>query len=217
LTSPDYGQVEPLHVVAAAVIDAEGRILIAQRPAGKRQAGFWEFPGGKLEPGETRVQGLSRELKEELGIDLTGYPRPLMRLRHAYPFGDVLIDMWVVTRYSGEPQGLDRQALKWCSYPALSAADLLPADGPLVAALGLPAILTSTAMQVGNLRGAVIATMRDGLEAAEHRAADYFLLPESWPDETVASICHDIFLPVYCRCTNLERAWSLGATGIITG
>ncbi len=126
-----------VHVVAAAVTDATGRVLIAQRPPGKVLAGSWEFPGGKVEPGETRVQALARELLEELGITLTGQPRPLMRLRHSYPFGDVLIDMWVVTRYSGEPVGLDGQALRWCTVEELETAEMLAADQPIVAALRL--------------------------------------------------------------------------------
>ena len=126
---------KPLHVVAAAVTDAAGRILIAQRPPGKHLAGSWEFPGGKVEPGETRVQALARELHEELGITVTGQPRPLMCLTHSYPFGDVLIDMWVVTDYVGEPQGLDGQALRWCTPEELETADMLPADRPIVRAL----------------------------------------------------------------------------------
>jgi 8-oxo-dGTP diphosphatase len=108
--------------------------LIAQRPAGKRLAGSWEFPGGKVEPGETRVEALTRELREELGIEIRD-PQPLIQVRHRYPFGDVLIDMWVVSRYTGEPRGLDRQALRWCSRSELGAADLLPADRPIVEAL----------------------------------------------------------------------------------
>ncbi len=122
------------HVVAGAVIDARGRVLIAQRPPGKHLAGSWEFPGGKVEPGETRVLALARELREELGIEILE-PQPLMQLRHSYPFGDVLIDMWVVRRYSGEPKGLDGQELRWCSLEELGTADLLPADRPIVAAL----------------------------------------------------------------------------------
>jgi 8-oxo-dGTP diphosphatase len=136
LTAADKAP-EPIHVVAAAVTNAEGRVLIAQRPPGKVLAGSWEFPGGKVEAGETRVQALARELSEELGITLTGQPRPLMRLRHSYPFGDVLIDMWVVTRYRGEPVGLDGQALRWCTLEELETAEMLPADRPIVAALRL--------------------------------------------------------------------------------
>ena len=130
-----------IHVVAAAVIDGEGRVLIAQRPAGKHLAGGWEFPGGKLEPGEERLAGLARELREELGITITT-PRPLIRVRHAYPSREVLLDTWVVRRYSGEPHGLDGQALRWCTQDELATADLLPADKPIVAVLRLPERLT---------------------------------------------------------------------------
>lgn len=133
-----------VHVVAAAVTDAVGRVLIAQRPPGKHLAGGWEFPGGKLESGEARALGLARELREELGIAIRE-PRPLIRVRHTYTYGDVLIDMWVVTRYQGEPQGLDGQALRWCRPDELAATDLLPADKPIVRALRLPERLTEAA------------------------------------------------------------------------
>ena len=126
-----------IHVAAAVLIDRRGRILIAQRPAGKHLAGSWEFPGGKIEPGETRTTALARELKEELGVTIER-PRPLLRLRHAYPYGEVLLDVWVVRRYRGEPRGLDGQALQWCSHRELSDAELLPADRPIVEALRLP-------------------------------------------------------------------------------
>jgi 8-oxo-dGTP diphosphatase len=127
-----------IHVVAAAVLDAAGRVLIAQRPTGKHLAGGWEFPGGKLEPGEERFAGLARELREELGIRIEAPARPLIRVRHAYPSRDVLLDMWVVRRFAGEPQSLDGQALRWCAVEDLGHANLLPADEPIVAALRLP-------------------------------------------------------------------------------
>jgi mutator protein MutT len=98
---------------------------------------MWEFPGGKVEPGEARVEALRRELDEELGIAIET-PRPLLRLTHTYPYGDVLLDVWVVRRYRGEPRGLDGQALRWCSRAALGTAGLLPADRPIIAALRLP-------------------------------------------------------------------------------
>jgi 8-oxo-dGTP diphosphatase len=91
-----------VQVAVAVVIDRRGRVLIADRPADKHLAGAWEFPGGKIEPGETPREGLARELEEEIGIAIE-HPRPLMRLRHAYPAGEVLLDVWVVRRYRGEP------------------------------------------------------------------------------------------------------------------
>jgi 8-oxo-dGTP diphosphatase len=123
-----------LHVVAAALIDGEGRVLIAQRPPGKHLAGGWEFPGGKLLPGEERKAGLKRELREEIGVEITA-PRPLLRVRHPYPDRDVLLDVFVVRRYRGEPKGLEGQALRWCTQDELAAMELLPADEPIVTAL----------------------------------------------------------------------------------
>jgi mutator protein MutT len=131
------GSDRAVQVAVAVVIDRGGRVLIAQRPAGKHLAGAWEFPGGKIERGETRRQGLARELEEEIGITIE-HPRPLMRLRHTYPTGEVLLDVWVVRRYRGEPRSLDGQGLLWCDREALTDAPLLPADRPILAALRLP-------------------------------------------------------------------------------
>jgi 8-oxo-dGTP diphosphatase len=121
-------------VVAAALYDAEGRVLIAQRPPGKHQAGRWEFPGGKVAPGESESAALVRELHEELGIDVTA-ARPFMRFAHSYPDRSVELSMWIVERFSGAPRGLDRQELRWVAPADLMHADLLEADRPFVDAL----------------------------------------------------------------------------------
>ena len=121
-------------VVAAALYDAEGRVLIAQRPRGKHQAGRWEFPGGKVAPGESEAAALARELREELGI-LVMASRPFMRLRHAYPDRSVELSMWIVERWSGAPRGLDGQELRWVAPARLADEDLLEADRPFVEAL----------------------------------------------------------------------------------
>jgi len=149
-----------VHVVAGAVTDSAGRVLIAQRPAGKHLAGGWEFPGGKLEPGEERASGLARELREELGITIH-HPRPLIRVRHSYPSREILLDLWVVRSYEGCPAGLDGQPLRWCSADELAAADLLPADKPAVRALRLPERLTHTATAVYRVYGSIGDPMRE--------------------------------------------------------
>lgn len=125
-------------VVAAALYDAQGRVLIAQRPQGKHQAGRWEFPGGKVAPGESEGRALARELHEELGIEVTA-SRPFMRLEHSYPDRSVELSMWIVERFSGTPRSLDGQQLRWLAPADLVHADLLEADRPFVEALrGLP-------------------------------------------------------------------------------
>jgi len=121
-------------VVAGALFDAEGRVLIAQRPAGKALAGRWEFPGGKVDVGESEHAALRRELREELGIEVIA-ARPFMRLAHAYQDRDVELSLWIVERFAGEPRSLDAQALKWVSPAALAAEDILEADQPFITGL----------------------------------------------------------------------------------
>ncbi len=123
-----------IHVVAGALFDSRGRVLIAQRPPGKHMAGGWEFPGGKLDPGETPRAGLDRELREELGIEVHE-AAPLIAYEHEYPGRRVLLDLWVVTRYSGEPQPLDAPALQWVAVEELERVGLLEADRPMIPAL----------------------------------------------------------------------------------
>ena len=125
-----------LRVVAAALFDLHGRVLIAQRPEGKHMAGWWEFPGGKVGAGESDAQALVRELREELGVEV----RPcdeVARLQHDYP--DRTIDLVLIraTLLDGAPRGLDGQALKWVDCQSLGNERLLPADAPFIEALQL--------------------------------------------------------------------------------
>ncbi len=123
-----------MRVVAGGLFDATGRVLIAQRPVGSQMAGRWEFPGGKIESGESELQALSRELAEELGVTLVRAER-MLQLTHEYPERRVELNMWLVTAYQGEPMSLDGQALKWVKPADLVNEDLLEADRPIVAAL----------------------------------------------------------------------------------
>jgi 8-oxo-dGTP diphosphatase len=125
-----------LRVVAAALFDTHGRVLIAQRPEGKHMAGWWEFPGGKVGPGESDGQALVRELREELGVE-TDAGLEIMTLTHDYP--DRIIDLVLIraTLLDGAPRGLDGQALKWVDCQSLGRERLLPADAPFIDALQL--------------------------------------------------------------------------------
>lgn len=122
-----------LLVVAAALVDAEGRVLLAQRPAGKALAGLWEFPGGKVEPGENLETALVRELREELGVDVDVEAlRPFTFASHAYPDFDLLMPLYLLKRWSGEPRSAEAQALAWVRPADMGGYPMPPADLPLV-------------------------------------------------------------------------------------
>ena len=121
-------------VVAAALVDADGRVLIAQRPEGKALAGLWEFPGGKIEPGERPEQALIRELHEELGIDVNAAClAPFVFTSHAYESFHLLMPLYLLRRWSGTVQRREHAALKWVKPDQLRDYPMPPADEPLVA------------------------------------------------------------------------------------
>src|SRR3954464_2892167 len=125
-----------LRVVAAALFDPLRRVLIAERPVGKHMAGWSEFPGGKVGAGESDAHALERELREELGVG-AAVDREVMRLTHEYPDRIIELVLLEARLVSGEPRGLDGQALKWVDCQSLGSERLLPADEPFIAALQL--------------------------------------------------------------------------------
>jgi 8-oxo-dGTP diphosphatase len=122
-----------LLVAACALIDADGRILLAQRPEGKSLAGLWEFPGGKVEAGETPEETLIRELDEELGIQTKeACLAPLTFASHTYETFHLLMPLYVCRRFEGIPHGREGQAIKWVKPNALRDYPMPPADEPLI-------------------------------------------------------------------------------------
>ena len=126
-----------IHVVAAVIRGADGRILIARRAATQHQGGLWEFPGGKVEAGESVDAALARELREELGIEVSR-SRALIKVSHDYPDKQVLLDVWEVTGFTGEPHGAEGQPLAWVSPRDLVNYEFPEANAPIVAAARLP-------------------------------------------------------------------------------
>lgn len=122
-----------LLVAACALVDADGRVLLAQRPEGKQLAGLWEFPGGKVEPGETPEETLIRELQEEVGIvTKTACLAPLTFASYTYDDFHLLMPLYVCRRYEGIARGLEGQALKWVRPKDMRDYPMPPADEPLI-------------------------------------------------------------------------------------
>jgi 8-oxo-dGTP diphosphatase len=123
-------------VSAVALIDADGRVLLAQRPAGKPLAGLWEFPGGKVNPGETPEIALIRELSEELGIDVAASClAPFTFASYTYPDFHLLMPLYICRKWSGIPTAREGQRLAWVRPARLGDYPMPPADPPLVAML----------------------------------------------------------------------------------
>ncbi|MDP2830410.1 MAG: Nudix family hydrolase [Sulfuricellaceae bacterium] len=138
-----------IDVVAAVIQQADGRFLLACRPAGKPYAGYWEFPGGKVEQGESLQQALARELHEELGITVTR-ANPWLVRHFDYEHASVKLHFFRVTAWTGEPHGRENQLLAWQRPNQVEVAPLLPANGPILKALSLPSTLAiSQVAEVG--------------------------------------------------------------------
>ena len=121
-------------VVAVALVDADGRVLIAQRPEGKALAGLWEFPGGKVEPGERPEAALIRELREELGIEVSeSCLAPFVSTSHAYESFHLLMPLYLCRRWSGRVERREHAALAWVEPQRMREYPMPPADEPLVA------------------------------------------------------------------------------------
>jgi 8-oxo-dGTP diphosphatase len=137
LAAAAAGDLPIVHVVAAALVDADGRVLLAQRPEGKHLAGYWEFPGGKVESGETPLQALQREIHEEIGVRVAS-AEPLIRIPWRYAAKRILLDVYRVRAFDGVPHSCEGQALKWVPATALDPNEMPAADHPVIHALALP-------------------------------------------------------------------------------
>jgi len=132
-----------MHVAAAVIVNAAGAVLISRRPAGAHQGGLWEFPGGKVETGETAREALRRELREELGLNALRL-RPLIQVDHNYPDRRVYLDVWRVSHWEGEPHGHEGQPVKWELPTSLNRADFPAANWPIIQAARLPPLYVIT-------------------------------------------------------------------------
>lgn len=164
-----------VHVAAAVIRGADDRVLIAKRAASQHQGGLWEFPGGKVEEGEQVRDALARELHEELGIRVE-VARPLIQVQHDYPDKQILLDVWEVSAFAGEPHGAEGQPLAWASERELLDYEFPAANQPIVAAARLPDsyLITPDGLEPAELLRGVRAALAAGARLIQLRAPNMF-------------------------------------------
>jgi 8-oxo-dGTP diphosphatase len=189
-----------VEVAAAVILREDGSFLLGRRPPGKVYAGYWEFPGGKVEPGEPVRAALDRELREELGIEVQrAYPWIVQRF--VYPHAHVSLNFFRVVQWRGEPHPHEGQALAWARAEALDVSPMLPANAPVLRALTLPHALGITcAAQIG------MQAFLPRLDAALARGLRMVLVRE--PQMTAAQRAH-------CTSTIVQRAAARGARVLV--
>ncbi len=206
-----------IHVVAG-ILARDGKVFIARRPQNAHQGGLWEFPGGKVAPGESARQALARELREELGIEVLE-ARPFVEIHHRYPDKTVWLDVWRVTSFRGEPHGREGQAARWADPGELSIADFPAADRPVLRRLQLPPLyLISDAGRYGK------EPFRRMLERALHAGARLVQLREPGMPESefiayardLATLCHAHGAKLVINHPGSEPSWveRCGADGV---
>lgn len=153
-----------IHVAAGVIVNDDGEILIARRSVDTHQGGLWEFPGGKLEAGETAQKALIRELNEELGI-ISKTLEPLIQIRHDYSDKSVLLDVWRVTEFDGEAYGKEGQPVKWVSPESLNDFEFPAANVPIVSAAQLPSrmLVTGDELSVDSCIAKVQSALDSGI------------------------------------------------------
>jgi 8-oxo-dGTP diphosphatase len=164
-----------VHVAAAVIRDGNGKILITQRAEAAHQGGLWEFPGGKVDAGETVQAALRRELQEELGIEVSA-ARPLIQIEHDYPDKQVLLDVWDVSAFSGQAHGREGQPLAWVSPRHLADYEFPAANRPIVAAARLPDsyLITPEGLTTGELLNGLHRAVLAGTQLIQLRAPGMF-------------------------------------------
>lgn len=196
--------------VAAAVLQRpDGSFLLAQRPPGKVYAGYWEFPGGKLEVGEEPVHALARELHEELGVEVRRACPWISRV-YDYPHGTVRLHFFRVFSWKGQPHPREEQAIAWQKPGAVSAAPMLPANAPVLAALALPweyAVTDATRFGVAAMLERIEQRLAGGLKLLQVRE------PALPPDDRELFTAQVVGLAHRYGCRVLTKASHAGADG----
>ena len=206
---------QQIYVAAAAICNARNEIFIARRPEHVHQGGLWEFPGGKVEPGESVRDALQRELHEETGIEVVA-ARPLIRLHYDYPDKSVLLDVWLVRQFNGIAHGREGQPVQWVARKSLLNYEFPAANRPIITALQLPdtyLITPSPGTNTDAFLAGLENSLKCGINLVQLRAPDL-------PDASYGALARDAL--ALCRqydaqlILNSDPAWveRLGAHGV---
>lgn len=162
-----------IHVAVGVIVGIDGKILIAKRPHTAHQGGLWEFPGGKVDAGESVHQALVRELQEELAIAVTA-SEPLIQIRHHYPDKSVLLDVYKVTGFDGEPSGAEGQPICWVAPTALDDFEFPAANRPIISAITFPDryLVTGNFSDVDDFCYRLSAALEQGIRLIQLRLPD---------------------------------------------
>ena len=158
-----------LHVAVAAIVNERNEVLVSLRPDHVHQGGLWECPGGKLEANETVQDALQREIHEELGVDIVRQ-RPLIRIPHHYPEQSVLLDVWLVEDFTGQPHGREGQPVEWRAIDQLRNTDFPVANRPIIRALQLPEKYLITPEPADDFIAHLQACLDNGIRLVQLRA-----------------------------------------------
>ena len=179
-----------VHVAVAVIQRSDGSVFVARRPADKHMGGMWEFPGGKVEAGETLHKAMTRELQEELGVE-TETIAPVIQIRHEYPEKTVLLDVWRVRIIRGDPHGAEGQPVCWKPIEQLRDEDFPPANRPIITALKLP----SRYLVTGRFSGE--SDLRERLERALKAGVRLVCFRAPWlSDELYHDLCGRVVAPI---------------------
>jgi len=202
----------PIHVAVAVLRNAEGKILLSRRRKGTHLAGLWEFPGGKLEAGESLSEALQREIKEELGIGIVTH-RPLIQISHSYPEKEVFLDVHLVNEWQGTAAGVEGQQIAWVSAEEIDGYHLPPADRPIVTAIRLPSryLITPPLIEDESLfLQQLEASLQQGIRLLQLRLPDYDKAKLASLAERVLSLCHSYTATLMLKDESLARRLGCG-------
>jgi 8-oxo-dGTP diphosphatase len=202
------------HVAVGVVQNSQGQLLIAKRPAHVHQGDRWEFPGGKIEAGETSQQALQRELHEEVGIDVR-HARPLIRIPYHYPDKQVLLDVWLIVNFVGIPHGKENQPVEWVMPAELEKRSFPAANQPVIRAVTLPEsyLITGDFDDENDFISKLQHSLENGVRLVQFRAKSIAI--EAFIDlaRTACKICHNYSARLLINAAP-EVVAAVGADGV---